>query len=215
LAAVSRTGIPSESISSASPRLEKELIWQQSERILDGIFVRGEAGGSDRLLILQKDILMIQEKQNGAWKTVQSKPLGEAAATRRSPRGELSFSLEYPERLKIVFAGKSCQATLSDASPLSCQPSAEPARTGMLLASTCDSRVWWLRGDGGDLTTADRLELVNSSTPQAQTPVAELPMPGPVVSISSGEALRGDTAVVFNLATGTYEIYRITLACGQ
>jgi len=62
----------------------------------------------------------------------------------------------------------------------------------------------------------DRLELLNSSSPQAQGPaVTELATPGPVLSISSGEALRGDTAVVFNLATGNYEVYRIALACGQ
>jgi hypothetical protein len=61
----------------------------------------------------------------------------------------------------------------------------------------------------------DKLEVVNSSLPQAQALVAELATPGPVLSISSGEAMRADTAVVFNLATGNYEVYRIALACGQ
>ncbi len=214
-AAIPRAGFLADSGSSSTPRLEKELFWQQSERILDALILRGENGVSDRLVILQKDVLSVYEKQTGNWKLLQSKPLGEATVIQRAPRGELSFSLEQPDRLKVVFAGKSCQTTLNDASPLNCQQSTESARTGMLLASTCDSRVWWLRSDGGDSTMPDRLELVNSSLPQTQSPAAELPTPGPVISISSGEALRADTAVVFNLLTGNYEVYRIALACGQ
>ncbi|HYK39863.1 MAG TPA: hypothetical protein VEU98_07540, partial [Candidatus Eremiobacteraceae bacterium] len=73
----------------------------------------------------------------------------------------------------------------------------------------------WLRGDGSDSTMPDRFELVNSAAPQSQPPIAELPTPGPILSISSGEALRADTGVVFNLSAGNYEIYRIALACGQ
>jgi hypothetical protein len=214
-AAIPRAGIPAESSNSATPRLEKEPLWQQTDRILDALFLRGENGASDRLVILSKEALFTYEKQSGAWKATQSKPLGEAAITQRAPRGELYFSPDQPDRVKFVFVGKSCQTTLNDASPLGCQQSAESPRTGLLLASSCDSRVWWLRADGGDSTVPDRLELVNPSLPQTQTPMAELPMPGPVLSISSGEALRADTAVVFNLATGNYEVYRIALACGQ
>lgn len=214
-ASVSRSEISAESSSSNSPRLEKEILWQQSERILDALLVRGGSGANDRLILLQKDALLVREKQGGAWTVIQSKVLGEATVTQRAARGELSFSLDNPNRVKISFVGKTCQAALNDTAPLNCQPNSDPARTGMLLASTCDSRVWWLRSDGGDSTTPDRFELVASSAPQSQPPVAELVAPGPILSIASGEALRADTAVVFNLVTGNYEIYRIALACNQ
>jgi len=214
-ATIPRAGIPAENVATSVPRLEKELLWQQTERVLDALFVRGGNDASDRLIVLQRDVLVAYEKQADGWKVVQAKPLGEASVTQRAPRGELSFSLDQPERVKIVFAGKSCQTSVSDASPLVCQQSTEPVRAGMLLASTCDSRVWWLRASGGDSTTPDKLELVNSSVPQGQIAATELAMLGPIVSISSGEALRADTAVVFNLATGNYEIYRIALACSQ
>ncbi len=214
-AAIPRGGIPAENAATSGPRLEKELLWQQSERILDGLLIRGENGVGDRLIVLQKDKLSVFEKQAGEWRVAHSKLLGEAAVTQRAPRGELYVSLDQPDRVKIVFAGRTCQAVLGDASPLDCQQSSEPARAGMLLASACDSKVWWLRADGGDSTVPDRLELANSSLPQNQAPTAELAMPGPVLSISSGEALRADTAVVFNLATGNYEIYRIALVCGR
>jgi hypothetical protein len=215
-ATIQRAAMPAENVATAPTlRLEKELLWQQSERILDALLVRSENGANDRLIVLQRDSLTLFEKQEGTWKTVQTKPLGQASAMQRVPRGELSFNVDQPDRVKIVFSGKSCQANLNDASPLVCQQSAEAVRTGMLLASKCASRGWWLRADGGDSTTTGRLELLNSAVPQGQQAMAELAMPGPVVSISSGEASRADTAVVFNLATGNYEVYRIALACGQ
>lgn len=214
-AGIARAGIPAEIGSSSGPRLEKEVIWQQSERILDALLIRGENGTSDRLVILEKDALVTYERPTGAWKLLQSKSLGEAEVTQRAPRGELYFSLDKPERVKVALAGKTCQAILSDASALSCQPSSDTWRNGMLLTSACDTRVWWLRSDGGDMTVPDRLELVSSSVAPLQSSSAELSVPGPVLSIASGEALRADTAVVFNLATGNYEVYRIALACGS
>jgi len=213
-AAMPRAGIPAENATGAALRLETEMLWQQSERILDAIFVRGENDAKDRLILLQRDSLNVYEKQSDGWKATQSKPLGDAASTQRAPRGELYFGVDEPDHLKIVVAGKTCQAKLSDASPPSCQQNPDAWRTGMLLSSPCGSQVWWLRSDGGDKTMPDRLELVNPSLPATQTPVAELGTAGPVVSISSGEALRADTAVVFNLSTGNYEVHRIALACG-
>jgi hypothetical protein len=213
-AAIPRAGIPAESGSANTLRLEKELLWQQSERILDAIFVRGENGASDRLIVLRHDVLNVYERRPDGWKSVQSKPLGDATPMQRAPRGELYFSTDQPDRVKIVLAGKSCQTNPGDASAPSCQQNSDAWRTGMLLSSPCSSQVWWLRSDGGDMTTPDRLEVVNPSLPATQAPAAELATAGPVLSISSGEALRADTVVVFNLSTGNYEVYRIALACG-
>jgi len=214
-AAISRAGIPVESVGASTPRMEKELLWQQRELILDAIFVRGANRATDRLIVLQKDALVVYERQGAEWKASLTKPLSEASMTQRAPRGEIYYSLDQPDRVKIVFTEKSCQVNLIDASPFNCQAGSEAARTGMLLVSACDSRTWWLRGDGGDLTMPDHLELVQSSTQKTEASVAELPVPGPVLSISSGEGVRADTAVAFNLATGNYEVYRVALACGE
>lgn len=214
-ATIAREGISAESTGGATPRMEKELLWQQSERILDAIFVRGENGTGGRLVVLQRDTLIVYQKAGTEWKASLTKPLGEASVTQREPRGEIYFSVDQPDGVKIVFVGKSCQTSLKDSSALTCQPGSDAARTGMLLVSTCDSRTWWLRSDGGDMTVPDQLELVLPSTQKTETAVAELPVPGPVLSISSGEGVRADTAVVFNLATGNYEVYRVALACGE
>src|SRR5437667_462126 len=178
-ATIPPAGIPGESGSSAPPRLEKELIWQQGERILDAIFLRGETGANDRLVVLQQDLLSVFEKRAEGWKIVQSKPLGETAITRRAPHGELYFSQDQPDRVKIVLPGKTCQTKFSDATALSCQQNLDVWRSGELLRSPCDTQAWWLRSDGGDMTMPDRLELVNPALPATQEPVAGLTTNGP------------------------------------
>ncbi|GAC1642575.1 MAG: hypothetical protein NVS9B14_24140 [Candidatus Acidiferrum sp.] len=215
-AAIPRAGMAIDNVGASAPRIEKELLWRQNEQILDAILVRSENGAADRLVVLSKDAVTVQQKQNGAWKVSYVKPLGDVATALRGARGALSYSPEQPEKLKISVGEKSCQTTLAESAAFDCTQANDSPRTGLLLASNCDTRVWWLRSDGGDLTMPDRLELVPTSAPQtqAQPAVAELPMPGPVLSISSGEALRADSAVVFNLGTGNYEVYRISLACG-
>jgi hypothetical protein len=105
-AAIPRTEVPAESSSTSTLRLEKELIWQQGERILDALFVRGENGASDRLVVLQRDLLNVYEKQAGEWRVLRSKPLGVATVAQRASRGELSLSLDQPDRLKLVFASR-------------------------------------------------------------------------------------------------------------
>lgn len=214
IAVIPRAGMPVDNVGASTPRIEKELLWQQSERILDAILVRGENGAADRLIVLSRDAVTVRQKQAGAWKTVYAKRLGDAATLQRMPHGELWFSPDQAEKLKIVVGGKSCQTALTEDSGMTCGQTSDAPRAGMLLASNCDARVWWLRGDGGDMTEADRLELTTTPAQQNQAAVAELTMPGPVLAISSGEALRADSAVVFNLGTGNYEVYRISLACG-
>src|SRR5262249_7992493 len=155
-----RAGMPVDNDGAAMPWLEKELLWQQNERILDAILVRGENAAADRLVVLSKDALSVRQKQDGTWKLLYPKPLGDAASSERAPQGELWFSQDQPERLKIVVSGKSCQTMLTETAVVNCAQTGDAQRTGMLLASNCDARTWWLRSDGGDITTPDRLELV-------------------------------------------------------
>ncbi len=85
----------------------------------------------------------------------------------------------------------------------------------MILASACGRGVWRLSADPGDWSVPDRLLLRNSLLPNSAPSAAELDLPGPSLSISTGRHMQSDTTVVFNLATGNYEVYRITLACAN
>ena len=85
----------------------------------------------------------------------------------------------------------------------------------MFLASPCDRGAWWLSGESEDWSVPDRLLLRNPALPKSAPPAAELDLPGPSLSISTGRHMQSDTTVVFNLSTGNYEVYRVTLACGN
>jgi len=45
--------------------------------------------------------------------------------------------------------------------------------------------------------------------------VASLDFPGPLRRVNSAEDARSALAVIFNLSSGSYEVYRVTLACGR
>lgn len=85
----------------------------------------------------------------------------------------------------------------------------------MFLSSPCGRSVWWLKAEQGDWSMADRLLLRNPSLPKSTPSGAELELPGPALSISTGRHMQSDTATVFNLSTGNYEVYRITLSCAN
>jgi hypothetical protein len=199
----------------AAPRLQKELIWHQAEPILDAIENTTEDGKPRLFLLLSRDALTLFRSENDRWVQRDSKPLPTAAATTRDPRGKIWFSTDTPEQARIVLPGKECEAKLKDRIELTCRAAKETWQEGMFLASTCDGSAWWLRSDSGDRSAPDRLLLRNPQQGEKDPSVAVLGVPGPVLSISSGQAIRADTAVVFNLSTGNYDVYRITLACGN
>lgn len=99
---------------------------------------------------------------------------------------------------------------------LNCQDKSEkPRALNVLLDSNCNHMPWILRSDSGDRSVADRLLLRSSSQSKTDPSAAELEMPGPVLALSSDRTIFNATAVVFNLASGAYEVYRISLACGN
>lgn len=199
----------------APPRLQKQLIWHQAEPILDAIENTAEDGKPRLFLLLTKGMLALFRGENDRWVLRNSQPIPAADAPRRDPRGKIWFSPDTPDQARLILPGRECDAKLKDRIELNCREAKESWQDGMFLASSCDQAVWWLRADSGDWSVPDRLLLRKPSQAEGEPSFSELAVPGPVISISSGQAIRADTAVVFNLSTGNYEVYRITLACGN
>jgi hypothetical protein len=86
------------------------------------------------------------------------------------------------------------------------------------LTSSCDASSWRLIAAASDWTQPDRLLLVNAEMKREEA-VAALDFAGPVRRITGAEdgasTGNGALAVVFNLSSGSYEIYRITMVCGR
>jgi len=215
IARFARASLTSNGTSGAPFRLLKEVIWQQQEPILDAVETGENPGKLGPLLILNRDGLSLYRRENDRWELQDSKRIPASEKAMRAPRGEIRFSLGAEKQDSIVLPGQSCDVAIAAKIELNCRAASHPWREGMFLASPCDRSVWWLRAESGDWSVPDRLLLRNPSLPKSAPSEAELDLPGPSLSISTGRRMESDTTVVFNLSTGNYEVYRVILACGN
>jgi hypothetical protein len=197
-------------------RLEKELLWQQEGKILSAVLRRRSSGARPDLMLLSEDALQIFAEEQRSWKLETTKTVPGVKQPPRTARGQIVVAEENAERVGILFPGKRCEASVMDESAMSCGAGAADWPGGRLLAlPMCGTQTWWLKSDGTDWTTEDKLLLRNSGAMKEAGPVAELNVPGPVLSIGAGPDAGGAVAVVRNVATGNYEVYRVVLACAN
>ncbi len=209
---VARDARPSNAI-----RLEKELLWEQEVRILSAALAASSADGEKTMILLTEDTLVVYGEEQGAWKLQTTKPLPSPAnQPRRSARGQLLLADENISQVGILLPGRRCETNWTDELPIACSSSNTEMHAARLLAAQmCGTRTWWLRSDGTDWTSEDRLLLRNAGAANNAAPVAELNVPGPVFSISAGPDAGSATVVVRNVVTGNYEVYRVALACAN
>jgi len=215
IAKLPRASLPSREISGTPLRFVKELIWQQSEPILDAL----EAGEGQQklgpLLILGRDSLSLYRRENDRWELQDLKHIPASEKAVRAPRGQIQFSTGSEQQIALLLPGQSCEVTIAEKIGLNCQGAPRQWKEEMMLASPCDRSVWSLQSESKDWTAPDRLLLRNLSLPRSAPSAADLDLPGPLLSISMGQDMQSGTTVVFNLSTGNYEVYRVTLACGN
>jgi hypothetical protein len=197
-------------------RLEKALLWQQEAKILSAA-LRAHAHGEGRaLMLLTEDALQIFSEEQAGWKLQVTKSIPGTKQSPRTARGQIIVAEENAERVGILFPGKRCEANLLDDSAISCGAGGLDWPAERLLAlPMCGTQTWWLKSDGTDWTTEDRLLLRNSGAAKEAAPLAALNVPGPVLSIGAGPDLGGAVAVTRNVVTGNYEVYRVALACAN
>ena len=207
---------PATAATSTTPlRMLKELLWQQQEPILAAVEPGDEPNRQSLLLLLNRENISLYHRVTDHWELQDAKPIHASDKPMRDLRGELRFSWGPDKQNTILLPGKTCDLEITEKIALNCRPGAQTWGEGTFIASPCNGSVWWLRGDSGDWSVPDRLLLRNPSLSKSAPSGAELELPGPLISISTTQAMRSDTAAVFNLLTGNYEVYRITLACGN
>jgi hypothetical protein len=212
---IDRGALPSAGNMAGQYHLSKQLIWQQQEPILDAVEIANETEGPGPLLILNRENLSLYRPHNDSWELQDSTRIPRSEKTQRTPRGEIRISLGNEKQDSIVLPGQACDVTISEKINLNCRAASPSWREGMFLSSPCGRSVWWLKAEQGDWSMPDRLLLRNPSLPKSAPSIAELELPGPALSISTGRHMQSDTAVVLNLSTGNYEVFRITLSCAK
>jgi hypothetical protein len=196
----------------APVRLEKQLVYQSSDRILD-VSSLG-SGDSSSLVVLTYqngglDVLRVDS--SGAMQ--QSVSLTSAGPLlSRDPRAEISVQSDANS---VILPAKSCQFTWASPADAKCHPAKLAWRESTVLTPSCGAGGWKLLTDGSDWTTGDLLQVVPESSRQKGSAAVGSDFPGPILSINGDQNPSSALVVTRNLRTGNYEVYKITLACGN
>jgi hypothetical protein len=191
-------------------RLQKELILTQRDIVLDAAEIPGEPGKAG-LLVLGKEWLVLLHPEKDGWRPQDSAPLPPAPP--RDLRGEIRLQ---GQRAQIFLPGKICEASLEKKMNLECRAGSPVWRKSVTLNSACEAAALHLFAGDGDWTVPDHITLEEGNNIDPPASAANpLELPGPVLSLSAASDGGTAWAVVWNVTSGNYEVYRITPACGR
>jgi hypothetical protein len=193
-------------------RIEKQWLYESGDRILDASSLRNgtEAG---LVVLAERDsaVTVLLLDASGALK--QSISLASAVVRpSRDLRAELAVRADGAN---VLFPGKTCQFTWSASADPKCHATKSNWRDPTVLTPTCDAGSWKLQADGTDWTTPDLLHVLPIDSSRKGSSGMFSDLPGPVLSINGEQNPASALVVTRNLRTGNYEVYRITLACGN
>ena len=199
-----------------TPSLQEQLLWKQREPILDA--VEHPIGDANLLLVLGRDTLWAYAPAHTQMELRAVAHIPGPLRPSRSLAGRIHFPKLELAHFLVELPGKTCSGTFADKIALDCAPAnaakrlpvATPASAKLL--APCDYTAWTLSSDDGDWSKPDRLFLRDVRSPSSDR-TAALEAPGPVLSLGSAGDFTSSTAVILNLRTGEYEVYRYTLAC--
>ena len=82
------------------------------------------------------------------------------------------------------------------------------------LIAACQPGSWRLMSAATDWTQPDKLLLVSASMKREEA-VASVDFAGPVQHLAAADDGKSALAVVFDLASGSYDVYRVSMVCGR
>jgi hypothetical protein len=212
IVAVTRAAFTAPALAVAPVRIARQLVYETSDRILDASALGSAAeGGLAVLLYRSEDLVALRLDSSGAVKQTVSLAAASLHAS-RDPRGELT---DKGATAEVLLPGKLCEFTWAAGAEPRCRAKKTEWRTATVLTSPCDSSDWKLEARGDDWSSADLLQIVPDAAARAGSAALFNEFPGPILSIN-GERDPGSALIgARNLHTGNYEVYKITLVCGN
>ena len=210
--AIPRAALALSSPPAAGLRIEKQLLFQSSDRIIDVSAQPESTGGMDVLVARTGELLALRLDSAGAIKQIIAFP---SASVRvgRDFRAELSSP---GGNSAAVLPAKICEFSWSGASSeVKCRAAKASWRAPTQISSPCTPAKWKLLSGENDWTAADQLRLVADGEAQPEASAAFSGFPGPILSINARQNPSSALLVSQNLRTGNYEVYKITLVCGN
>ena len=205
-----RTAFRSLSLPVVPVRVEKQLVFQSGDRILDAAaFSAGNDSGLILLAYWGTDLSVI--RTSGASRQFASLAVA-GVRMARDVRGEVGTS---GNETQVSLPGKSCRVGWSTADDVKCSGGKPTWRAAVVLTPPCDGGSWKLTADGADWSSPDLLQVVPDGAGRRGSAALLSDFPGPILSIATAEIPSAALVVTRNLRTGSYEVYRVSLACGN
>jgi hypothetical protein len=222
---VGRALLPPSELPVAPVRLDRQMIYESPDRILDASSLwNGAEGGL--VILLYKNLEVVALRLDAKNALQQSVSLNAAGLKpTRDPRAELT---PQAGRVSVQLWGKACDFSWDAPGDVKCHvdksvittiasatAAKSPWRGPTLLTSPCDGSGWKLLNSTADPTTRDVLQVIpEGASPESSSGVLS-EFPGPILSTDGGQNAASALIVARNLRTGNYEVYKITLACGD
>jgi hypothetical protein len=206
-----RSSFRAASLPVAPIRIERQLVYQSPDRILDASPLGNGAEGGVALLVSRNpDLSVLRFDSSG--QTNQTISLAAASQPSRDPRGEIAI---HANDVTVLLSDKACDFSWSAPSDVKCHASKNPWRKSAVLTPACDADGWKLLADGPDWSTPDSLQVIPDGALRQGSASLRSDFPGPILSINVEQNPASALIVTKNLRTGDYEVYKITLICGN
>jgi hypothetical protein len=218
IVAVARSLLPSGSLPVAPIRLERQKIYESADRILDAS-PQGNSEDDGLVILLYRnfEIVALRVDLKGAVKeTVSLNPANVKPS--RDPRAELRMR---GSSVSVLLPGKVCEFSWGAPGEIKCHaekpsPANKPDWRGQtLLTSPCDGSSRKLLSSGGDPNAREVLQVVPDGAMREISAAVLSEFPGPIIGTNGERNPSSALVIARNLRTGNYEIYKITLACGN
>jgi hypothetical protein len=197
----------------APVRLEKQLVYETPECLLDvSSLWNGAPNGMAVLIDREAELLVLRVNNTGDIQGVVSLAAAGPLLS-RDPQAELSLQSDSGS---VFLPAKVCQFTWASPAEAKCHAVTKSTWRGpAVLTPSCDPGGWKLQAGGSDWTTPDLLQAVPDSAMQKGSATILSDFPGPILSINGEQNPSSALVVTRNLRTGNYEVYKITLACSN
>jgi hypothetical protein len=215
---------------SQTPRLQRKLLWQQERPLESAMEWYGRSTQEHFLFLVSQGSIVRLRSTNEVWTQLDSAELPKADRSSRVGSGDSTFMYGNPEaetkldllisRAGAPFYRKLCEFDPAGSLSLACNDSYLGGKQ-LRISSECGGTTSWsLWTDTGDYAQRDRIFYGSPEVAEAELPADErasrsIELPGPVLDVSATQDLKAAIAVVRNISTGNYEVYRITLACAN
>lgn len=214
IVSIPRSDVPAGAHLGPALRLQKKLLLQEQEPILAAAEIPDATKKEELLLVLDANSLALYRTEPDHWSLRESVALEPSLPPSRVPRGAILLA---DGGIQVFLPGKVCDVHLENPLSMACHILKETAAAmgegsvDMLKLAGCNGAPITLVAGGGDWSVPDQLRPAEDDARASDSP---LDFPGPILSLSPAGNLRA-SAVIFNVTTGNYEVYRVNMACGD